>query len=266
MSYVTANHFLRSGNSIHPAEGRAGGGLCFQISVNMRTEILHNGRGIWRIGADGRIMTTGGRRAEREWTTRRRLAPHHHGHSWITPVLEEHCGVQFYRMTSRKKKQPKITKIFSVIAWLWVLNLERVSGSYLKETEVSRCQPAQPDDHVWCEVWWREGRTGVALLMEREMKWNGKSQFSNGDIWKRENKLDTSDSHFGIISPIVQLPVTWEQRTVEISSNLIKGIWPMPERTSPACRHGTSRRFAHSRTIHVWNYFKDKNYFWGNPK
>lgn len=66
MSYVTANHFLRSGNSIHPAEGRAGGGLCFQISVNMRTEILHNGRGIWRIGADGRIMTTGGRRAERE--------------------------------------------------------------------------------------------------------------------------------------------------------------------------------------------------------
>lgn len=66
MSYVTANHFLRSVNSIHPAEGHGEVGFCFQISVNMRTETLHNGRSIWRVGADGWIMVTGGRRAERE--------------------------------------------------------------------------------------------------------------------------------------------------------------------------------------------------------
>lgn len=220
----------------------------------------------WWVDHDDRRQTSGTRVNH---TAEIRLAPHHHGHSWITPVLEEHCGVGVTELLPNcsfiaGKKIIIITKIFSVLAWLWVLNLERVSGSYLKETEVSRCQPAQPDDHVWCEVWWREGRTAVALLKEREK--NGKSQFSNGDIWKKENKLDTSDSHFGIISPIVQLPVTWEQRTVEISSKLIKGIWSMPERTSLACGHGTSRRYAHNRTIHVWNYFKDKNNFLGNPK
>lgn len=109
-----------------------------------------------------------------------------------------------------------------------------------------------------CLMWsvMAEGRTGVALLKERGKK-NDKSQFSNSDV-KNDNKTQMR-SHFGTIFAIVQQTVTREQWTIEISSKLIKGIWSMPGRTSPTCRHGTSSWYTNNQTIHVWNYFKDEN-------
>lgn len=159
----------------------------------MRTEILHNGCGIWRIGADGWIMTTRGRQAEREWTTRRRLAP-------PPPPLPP-------------QGRKKMIQIFPVEARPWVLNLQRVSGTYLKETEVSRCQPAQPDDHDWCEVWWREGSTGAALFSAEIKK--KKSQFSNGDEIKKKKRKQIRHIRFTFWYNITHCSTTSDVRATD---------------------------------------------------